>query len=517
MTFFLRFPALWFFVALTFVSAASAQAPAYSELWGKSGEKWQVSGRLPDFSYAGYRRGEKAIPELKQAANVKDFGAVGDGKADDTKAIQAAIDATERGAVFLPEGRYRITDFIFIRKSGVVLRGAGPFKTILGFPRGLDEIHPKDGRTSTGSPASGYSFDGAFLRITGDYRAQSLTPIVATAMRGDKTVDVQSAEKLTIGQSVLVAVRETKSHSLKTYLYNGDPGDIARGKQLDTKMLMRIAAIDGRRVTFDRPLRFETREEWNAEIRSFDPTVTESGIENIGFVFPPMPYRGHFKENGANAIELRNVYNCWVRNVAIHNGDLGINIVACHNTIDGVLITAAKERELPLSGRDPGCSGHHAIQCKGAEDNLITRFDLQTRYVHDLSVEHASGNVFAGGRGVDINFDHHKDTPYENLFTDIDAGVARRVWHSGGGESLGRQSAGWETFWNIRGVSPFKLPPDGWGVKTMNFVGLTTKQETVVTADKPWHEAIAPEALQPANLYAAQLRRRLQMPPPERN
>jgi hypothetical protein len=51
--------------------------------------------------------------------NVKDFGAVGDGKADDTAAIQAALDKaaeTQRGGVaVLPAGEYRVTDTLKIK------------------------------------------------------------------------------------------------------------------------------------------------------------------------------------------------------------------------------------------------------------------------------------------------------------------------------------------------------------------------------------------------------------------
>lgn len=47
--------------------------------------------------------------------NVRDYGAVGDGVADDTAAIQAAIDATANlGTVFFPKGTYKITDTIDI-------------------------------------------------------------------------------------------------------------------------------------------------------------------------------------------------------------------------------------------------------------------------------------------------------------------------------------------------------------------------------------------------------------------
>ena len=47
--------------------------------------------------------------------NVKDFGAVGDGTADDTAAIQAAIDSTSgAGMVYFPKGTYKITDTLEI-------------------------------------------------------------------------------------------------------------------------------------------------------------------------------------------------------------------------------------------------------------------------------------------------------------------------------------------------------------------------------------------------------------------
>ena len=481
--------------------------PAFSVLWGERGEQWAPGGRLPDFSRAGYHEGAVAIPAVPQVASVKDFGAMGDGVTDDTKAFNAAIAATSRGAVFVPPGRYVITDYVQIQKSDVVLRGAGPDRSVLWFPRGLDEIHPREGRTSTGSPASGYSFDGAFVKIEGDYQAKTLAKITATAKRGDRSVEVDRPGGVIVGHAVLVVLRETADQSLKTYLYNGDPGDIRKGKQRGTKMLVRVVAVEGTRLTFDRPLRFETRAEWQPEIRSFQPTVTESGIEEIGFEFPAVKYRGHFKEHGFNAIELRGVADCWVRNVAIHNGDLGINVVACRNTLEGLKLTAAEgraSREGPVE-----VTGHHGIQCKEAEDNLVTRFDFQTCYVHDLSVERASGNVFAGGRGADLCFDHHKDTPYENLFTDIDCGRGNRVWRCGGGASIGRQSAGWETFWHIRASRPIEPPPNGWGAPSMNFVGLTTQSPGMADASGWWFEVVPSERLEPRNLHAAQLARRL--------
>ena len=60
---------------------------------------------------------------LAGIVNVKEFGAVGDGVADDTVAIQNAIDASS--AVHFPAGTYKVTSRL-LGKSNLMLRGDGP-------------------------------------------------------------------------------------------------------------------------------------------------------------------------------------------------------------------------------------------------------------------------------------------------------------------------------------------------------------------------------------------------------
>ena len=71
-----------------------------------------------------HRWDEATFPTWDEASNInaKDFGAVGDGKEDDTKAIQSAIDmATKKNTyVFLPKGFYRISKTLNLTCLGII-------------------------------------------------------------------------------------------------------------------------------------------------------------------------------------------------------------------------------------------------------------------------------------------------------------------------------------------------------------------------------------------------------------
>jgi Pectate lyase superfamily protein len=67
-------------------------------------------------------------------ANVKCFGAVGDGVADDTAPMQNAIDAVEAaggGTVYFPTGAYLTSQPLRVAHDGVAFRGAGRDATVL--------------------------------------------------------------------------------------------------------------------------------------------------------------------------------------------------------------------------------------------------------------------------------------------------------------------------------------------------------------------------------------------------
>ncbi len=99
---------------------------------------------LPDFSYAGYMHGEKAIPTpTGTIIKTTDHGVIANDGLDDSKAlikaIAAASDIQGNVIVELPAGRVILSDVIYIERSNLILKGAGTGDngTELYFPRPL--------------------------------------------------------------------------------------------------------------------------------------------------------------------------------------------------------------------------------------------------------------------------------------------------------------------------------------------------------------------------------------------
>ncbi len=475
--------------------------PAYSQLWGKEGEKWSAAGRLPDFSFAGYHSGTAPIPDVPVKANVRDFGAKGDGETDDTASFVQAIAATDNGALLIPAGRYKLTDIIYIRKPNLVLRGEGPEKTTLFFPKALEQIKPNLGATTTGTPTSNYSWSGGLIWVEGKQPGALVGAVQSVAARGTNVVELAAPAKVQPGQRVIITQEDPGDKSFIKHLYQGQSGDVAKIGAARTIFISRVTAVDGARLTLERTLRTDVNPAWKARVNIYAPSVSEVGIENLGFDFPANVYRGHFKEDGYNPFTFTGgAADCWARNIKVFNADSGPFLAGSFITVQNIVYEANR----PVDGS--GNTGHHGITM--GNDNLLEDFDIRTKFVHDISVEGSAGSVVMRGKGVDLCFDHHNRHPHANLFTDIDLGAGTRMYASGGGAQLGLHSGAWTTFWNIRAARGQKWP-DGWGPDMMNFVGVQSSEPPLQSETGRWFEPIPPAQLQPQNLYEAQLKRRL--------
>ena len=481
--------------------AGDGSAQSYSELWGEAGEKWSPQSRLPDFSRAGYHNGGRLIPDVPVVTNVMDFGAVGDGQADDTEAFRNAIEATADGAILIPEGRFVITGTLKIRKRGVVLRGMGPDKTILFMPKSLQQLLPSDGYTALGVPKLKYSFGGAFVEVRGNDGLVEIGKVLRPSKRGDTFIDCANARSATSGD--WIQLRMIRDADLGRHLHAGlDAGDDTLARPRSIEWVARVVRADAERITLDRPLRLDARPEWQAVLHHYRPTVEEVGIENLTFEFPGVPKKKHLLEEGFNAIQFGDVFNSWVRNVRFVDADMGLKV-------GGARFFQGENLEF-IESKRTGRTGHHAIWVVGnSQECLFQNFRFETTYVHDLTVEgFAHGNVFRNGSGRSINLDHHRNGPYENLFTNLDVGDPGRLWRSSGRGDRGPHSAARTTVWNIRHdggevYGPRRLAKM-W--PQVNVIGVAGYEEDK-TEDAQWIEPL-PEGVTPEDLCEAQLRKR---------
>lgn len=495
-------------------TVASDLPSAVSQLWGISGELWSSTSRLPDFSYAGYRRGEVAVPTdldfaKRPSRSVKEFGAVGDGVADDTQAFEAALRESSGQVIDIPPGEYLITKPLIIDQPGTVLRGYGSDRSRLRFTKPLNDIQPNWGATTTGQRTSNYSWSGGFVTVKGQLDSTPLCQVTAQSQRANKTLVVSNLEFLRVGNFVRLQMTDEPSQSLARYLYHEDPGPL-ENLQSRARVTWSAAIVslnnDTKTMTVDRPLPTDVRLEWQPILFHAASSVEESGIQGLSFYFPNEPYAGHFTELGFNAVALSGVRNCWVRDIVIHNCDSGIFVSGSQNTVQNVVFTSERLEEPTRHA-----TGHHGITL-GGQENLLTEFDFRTRFMHDITVTNGSaGNVAMRGRGIDLCFDHHRYAPHSNLFTEIDVGLGSRVFQSGGGAALGRHSAAWTTFWGIESQQPLTWPK-GWSPEQINLVGIETESDAILDSDGRWLEPIAPGRLIPENLYQAQLKLRLSRP-----
>ncbi|MCU0789345.1 MAG: hypothetical protein MUC91_14420 [Verrucomicrobia bacterium] len=97
-----------------------------------------TSTHLPNCSYAGYHYGEAPLPNPQ--TNLIDvtaapYHAVGDGVADDTIALRAAL--TNAGVIYFPDGTYNCSGVLFVHKDNTILRGQSRSNTVIRFTKSL--------------------------------------------------------------------------------------------------------------------------------------------------------------------------------------------------------------------------------------------------------------------------------------------------------------------------------------------------------------------------------------------
>ena len=510
---------LLFFIPVTYVGCAvsnrtheriPAVEPRVSSLWGANGEMWSPKSRLPDYSFAGYHSGRQAVPHVPLVASVKDFGARGDGITDDTAAFEAALASVRVGGILIPRGRYRITRPITLRKSSVVLKGEDRDKSIL-----LAGHVPGDCATANqGRPNCAPYHGAAMFQIVGEVRGVKLANVVGIAKRGERHLQLSSSRPIRAGQFVRLRMRNPADNSLGCHLYaeagclNPERKKWYAGHIVD--WVVSVETVEGNTVTLVRPLRLDVRNDWRPEIWSFEPSVEESGIENVTIQFSGEAYAGHNKEQGHYALIILDAYNCWLRDITIVDADRGIEVSGGYNTISRITLRAYARK--PKLTANVYATGHYGLSVgrPRAQDNLFVDATLETVFVHNLSVaSFANGNVFSRIKSQVPHFDHHGGGPYENLFTEIVLTRTAENLFKSGGNRFDEPNGARTTLWNIMFQGPLNLEVSRQKLPGLNIIGVSglASVEQEKSPASWWVESWSGIATQPRNLHEAQLER----------
>lgn len=288
---------------------------------------------------------------------VTNYGARGDGAADDSSAIQNAINACPAGqVVFVPAGTYRLNRQLSIAK-GVVLRGAGPTATKLRTYAAWHGIQMGDW------PASPSGID-----------------IVGSPGKGSTTLSVSGAGFAAGDYIVIDQVNDGVE------VVNVDDESRDGGARALSQMTM-VTAVNGQTLTIDPPLYHAYASAQRPQVwrlASGSAITKFAGVEDLQIErVSPTGWEGY------SNFKLVGCAYCWVKNVESRMAQFR------HVDLDRSFRSEIRDNAF-LDGMNHGTGGfaYGVVASNRSTDNLVEN-NVFYRLRHSMVIkEGAAGNVF---------------------------------------------------------------------------------------------------------------------------
>ncbi|WP_281227886.1 DUF6298 domain-containing protein [Flavobacterium aquiphilum] len=264
--------------------------------------------QIPDFSYAGYMASEKAIP------NVDNKIFVPKQEEDATQRIQAAIDYVSnlkpdksgfRGAVLLDKGIFKISGTLYIKKSGVVLRGSG---------------NTENGTVLLGTGVKRESV----IRILGvddKKMGENLEFGNSYTALGAQKIQLKNSSKLKPSDEIIISKPLTDNwiKELKMDDFGAETAWVG-WKKNDWEITWNrvVTKINGNEVTLNAPLTMTLDDKYGAAkvtVYSWPGRIEHIGVENILMKSTYNASNPKDEEHRWQAISIENTKNAWVKQV----------------------------------------------------------------------------------------------------------------------------------------------------------------------------------------------------------
>ncbi|MDR2917304.1 MAG: DUF6298 domain-containing protein [Tannerella sp.] len=265
-----------------------------------------LGNRIPDFSYAGYMAGEKDIPDV----GIKAVVPLTEG--DATEIIQKAIDYVGamtpdtngfRGTVLLLAGDYNVSGSIFIKNSGIILRGCGTGD------KGTKVIATgKDRRTLIQILGNNNKKNGDSIPVRNAY-----VPVNAI------TLDLPDNHGLNKGDNITVFRPSVNEWIEKTGTGNfgggisylgWKPGDI------DLFWDRTVTSVNKNRITIDAPITTALDKQYGGGYvipYTWLGRISNTGVENLTCISEYDVRNPKDEAHSWVAIHIENAYDAWVR------------------------------------------------------------------------------------------------------------------------------------------------------------------------------------------------------------
>lgn len=493
----------------------------------------EADNLLLDFSYAGYKHGEVAPPDVWSLGytvyNVKDYGAIPNDNKSDREAltkilakIGSKVD-NAKAIIYFPKGEYILhtaaddvdgqSQTIQLLMGGVILKGDGRDQTIIKMDA---PNQPKDPNVMYSSPV--------MLEIKHNSGLSQITEVTGSADKGTFSVEVASTTGIKVGDWVCLQLVDNSPELIKTELSPYQPTSNMTNLHNDGVQVYDyhlVAAINGQTITFKEPIMHAVDSQWKWTIQKY-PHYENVGVEDMTFegkAKVDFTHHGSWEDDGAyKPINLVRLTNSWMRRVGFRSVSEASSIVNSSNvSVYDVIID--------------GNRGHAAIRSQASSRVFIGKvtdksngFLIDNRNVYEqgagqyhacgVSKQSIGAVLWNVDWGTDACFESHATQPRATLIDRCTGGFMR--FRQGGDYNQMPNHLADLTLWNFNAKnnvtdSPFIwwdsnslwwkfLPPIvvGYHGGSINF------NESQMKLNEEQGKAVTPYSL-----YEAQLRKRL--------
>ncbi|WP_067515758.1 DUF4955 domain-containing protein [Endozoicomonas ascidiicola] len=522
-------------------NALASEEPQVSQAWKNYLESRAANSDLLDngysgnrdllvtnFSYAGYHRSEKPLPEIDVSAycggskitedasgqyrifDIAEYGAVANDLISDKEAIRKAIAAAEahvkendgnNAILFIPKGQFRINEksdlaaidikdpesiasqAIKIQTGNIVIKGcgAGENASELFMAESLLPLDPKKMWTTPTILQLGSKETTLISKIN--------QPVVAGA---SKVISVTEVGNLKAGDWIeieaLIKDQSKVLEEMKPYKIEATMGGMKKG--LSLREIHQVESVNGNTISLVTPIQVnvDPADDWSV----YKSVRTENlGVEDIHFKgnwHTEFVHHGSAEhDSGYSAIQILKSANSWVRDVTL--SDVSAAVALSDTTNSTVLDVTLK-----------GTLGHLSLQFLNSFNNLSINFQDEADQWHSPGFSHYSSSnvqldtVYKSTTSPDL----HGAQPRINLFDRMTGGWMYGRW--GAAKQNQPNHLKGLVFWNPKNTgthgtdAPFELMrASGFGRIPMPMIVGLHGNDIEFASQKAFYEYLSPK------------------------